>query len=412
VKRDLVDTDLAKNGSDSSIRILFGGDVNFSWDSRRSPYVGIYHKKSSDKRNLRWIWDKLRRKLRRRLYRIFPSWRRKDILRELASVELLVKQPENETRAELKPICKSLAVLDLDRPPTASTFAYPFQKIAPLLKQKDSVMVNLETPLADDQARVFGMFRSHPGYAGAMANAGITIVSLANNHIFDALEVGLFQTVEHLQEAGISLTGYGRNFEEARLGKMVEIKGARFVFLAYTQYCNTRYASIAGECPGTLPLDPELVVEDISRAKDRGDFVVVTPHWGIEDQPHVQRRLVTLAHSFVDAGADAIIGHHPHVPHGIEIYHGRPILYSLGNFVFGRYQTGWSDNYLAELVIKEMCVREVILYPISGHGKDLGQPRLLTGASAKSLLTDLREKSAVFGTQIDIVEDIGYIRMR
>jgi poly-gamma-glutamate synthesis protein (capsule biosynthesis protein) len=333
------------------------------------------------------------------------------MLRDLASVELLVKKPANETRAELKPISKSITLFDLDRPPSASTFAYPFQKITPLLKHKDLVMVNLETPLADEQARVFGMFRSHPGYAGAMANAGITMVSLANNHIFDALEEGLFQTVEHLQKAGISYTGYGRNFEEARLGKQVELKETKFVFLAYTQYCNTRYASIVGEYPGILPLDPELVIEDISRAKDRGDFVVVSPHWGIEDQPHVQKRLVTLAHSFVDAGADAIIGHHPHVPHGIEIYHDRPILYSLGNFVFGQYETGWSDNYLAELVIKDMRIRGIILYPISGRGEDLGQPKLLTGALAQSLLTDLREKSALFGTQIDIQKGIGYVRM-
>jgi poly-gamma-glutamate capsule biosynthesis protein CapA/YwtB (metallophosphatase superfamily) len=259
---------------------------------------------------------------------------------------------------------------------------------------------------------VRGLLTSDPRYAQAMKDAGVSMVSLANNHIFDVGEIGFLQTLDHLKDAGISYTGAGRNFEDARLGRLWQLNGTKLVVLNYTQFCNSGYASIAAEYPGTLPLDPELIVEDIRVAQERASLVFVVLHWGFENQPNVHPKQVEIAHLLIDAGADAIIGHHPHVPHGIEVYKERPILYSLGNFVFGFARKEWSDNYLAEIVIDQERIQGVIVYPISGQGQELFQPELLSGVRADALLHELQIKSAVFETGIAVQDHIGYVRIQ
>lgn len=396
--------------SESALRILFGGDVTFDLEIRTTQYEGVYRLKEETVEH--WALTKIRRRFWGALCRFFFSPQFLSAKSKLAPFpEVLVKTPENEKRAVLDHHQGAMIRFKFDHPSAPSEYAYPFEKVASFMKERDLVLVNLETPLTD-HPRARGLFSSDPRYAQAMKDAGISMVSLANNHIFDVGEIGFLHTLEHLKDAGISYTGAGRSLEDARLGRLCQLNGAKIVFLNYTQFCNSAFTSIAAEYPGTLPLDPELIVEDVEVAKKKSELVFVLLHWGLENQPSVHPKQIEVAHLLIDAGADAIVGHHPHVPHGIEVYKGKPILYSLGNFVFGQAHKDWSDNYLAEIIIDQERIQGIIIYPISGRGQELFQPQLLSGARADALLHELQIKSAVFDTGIAIQDHVGYVKIQ
>ncbi len=423
--------------SDLAVRILVGGDVSLDPEIRILPYLGAYRLRKQFEREIQLKTSedvndlkeetirpaefrerrvKLLRQVRR-LPRIFLKYFLKYFLSPRYShpkrlqrfQELLVKNPENQERMFIPPIYDKFVRFNINYASTKSIFSYPFEKIAPFMKKKDLVLVNLETPLTN-HPRAYGLFVSDPHYARAMKEAGISVVSLANNHIFDAGEIGFFDTIHHLNHVGISYVGAGTNFEDARLGRLVELSGIKVIFLSYTQWCNMDFASIAAEYPGILPLDPQLMLEDIQIAKENAEYVFVSLHWGVENDPIVHPKQIEIAHSLIDHGADGIIGHHPHVSQGIEVYKKRFILYSLGNFIFAQGETEWCcDNYLAEIIVDQKCIQGIIIYPISGQGQELFQPELITGGRADSLLHELQIKSALFKTGIAIENHVGYI---
>jgi poly-gamma-glutamate synthesis protein (capsule biosynthesis protein) len=245
-----------------------------------------------------------------------------------------------------------------------------------------------------------------------MKNSGISLVTLANNHIFDAGESGFNDTLKILKSTGIKYCGGGKNLNEARKGCQVVIKDLKIGIISYTQWCIHRFASIAEDYPGILPLDQKLIEEDIQVLRANNDFVFVSLHWGYEDQPYVHPKQQEIAHALIDEGANAIIGHHPHVPHAIEIYKNCPILYSLGNLVFKQADTNWIfDNFLAEMIIENKRLAGIKIHPISGIKTDVSQPKILVGKRAYKMLCDLQIKSFVYGTKIGIMGDKGYIKL-
>jgi len=397
---------------DSAVKLLVGGDVTFDLEIRTPRYQGVYC--LAEKRSGNRALTKIRHRFWGALCKFFFSPKLFSAKSKVAPFpEFLIKTPENKTRVGLDRRPRKAARFNVDYPSAAAKFHHPFEKIAPFLRQRDLVLVNLETPLTSHR-RARGHFLSDPGYAPAMREAGISIVNVANNHIFDGGEMGFLKTLEHLRDAGIAYVGAGRDLQDARSGTLLQLNRTKFVFLSYTQFCNANYSSIAADYPGILPMDRVLMVEDIKAARERADLVFVCLHWGFENQPNVHPKQVEIAHSLIDAGADAIIGHHPHVPHGIEVYRRRPILYSLGNLIFGRTRNGWSDNYLAEIVIDQQRthIQGVAIYPISGQGQELLQPELLSGVRADALLHELQIKSAAFGTGIAIQDHIGYVKIQ
>ena len=407
--------------SDSTIRIIVGGDVSFDQEVRTIEYLGVYRLRKEEEKINDYHpsyppWQSsspfARFKIRtgQKLARIWDAV--KTHPKTLPPFEEFVaKIPENENRRYVDYFARTAKRFSIDYPVDRPIDEYPFAKISPFFRSKDFAFVNLETPLASN-CRPCGYFISSPGYAQAMSNAGISMVNLANNHIFDAGEIGFLQTIDHLKNAKILYTGAGETFQKARAGAFVEIKQTSFIFLGYTQFCNSNFASIAADYPGILPLDVELIVDDIKTAKNRVDVVFVTLHWGIENQTKAHPRAREIAHSLIDAGADGIIGHHPHVPQEIEIYKNKPIIYSLGNFIHGHYREYlWSDNCLAELIVADKRVQEIIIYPIAGKGEELFQPYLLTQKRARRVLTELQAKSAVLGTSIAIENDHGTIKL-
>ncbi len=385
-----------------SISILNCGDMSFDPAYRMPP--GVYRSIAAPLRQ-RQILKRLWRKICTLIFSSKFVYLRVDI----PYAELHYKGNEDKKSKRVSHHYNTRRDLDFDQIPEKSKFSYPFEKISPLLKEKDVVWANLETPLSTS-TRSYGFFISDPHYTESIKDAGITMVCLANNHIFDAGEHGFEDTLNNLERVGIPYTGAGKNLDAARSGRSLQINDIKLAFLSYTQYCNVGFASVAATQSGILPLDLELIVDDIQAVKNEVDYTLVSLHWGIINQHSIHRKQIAIAHQLIDSGADAIIGHSPHVPHGIEIYNEKPILYSLGNFIFPYDRLQWTDNFLAEIVVTKKCIEGVAIYPISGK-RQLFQPERLQGARADRLLHDLQMKSAVFNTGIGVENHVGYIRI-
>lgn len=198
---------------------------------------------------------------------------------------------------------------------------YPFQFIERLFLGSDVSLVNFEGPFTDFSSQAKQpmdlRFTFDPKLLPYLHRIGINMTSLANNHTANFGKEGLRQSKKYLSESGIDF--FGDPFNEAGNSLLKEIRGEKIAFIGYHQFIN----------PDIRPF-----LEEIKKFKEGRAFVVVYPHWGIEYslKPHESQR--KMAHAFIDAGADLVIGSHPHVIEPTEIYRDRLILYSLGNFLF------------------------------------------------------------------------------
>jgi poly-gamma-glutamate synthesis protein (capsule biosynthesis protein) len=253
-----------------------------------------------------------------------------------------------------------LAVGDVapDRPDPRDCFALS----AETLRTADLAFCQLEcnlTARGDRLPQARHTHRSTAAAAQAMREAGLSIVSFAGNHCMDWGREGFFDTIANLRAADLSVVGVGANIAEARAPIVREANGVRAAFLAYSSILPmsywaedarpgcapmrafTIYEQIEHDQPGTPARvhtyahrgDLDALTQDIARAKTMADAVIVSFHWGIHFVPAVladyQRE---TAHAAIDAGADLILGHHAHILKGVEVYRGKTIFYSLGNF--------------------------------------------------------------------------------
>lgn len=288
---------------------------------------------------------------------------------------------------------------------------YPFQKVTDIFRKADIAFVNLENPLSDDAPKV-GMLRAPTVLSNGLANAGIDVVSIANNHMMDAQIWGLYDTMSSLDKAGVKYIGAGKNLSQAREPYIVEKRGIKIAFLAYTQYENNGPLGFATPAhAGVMPLDPLVIKADIKRIRSQVDQIIVSFHWDIfsfdpPKQFDLHPDAVAFAHDIIDAGADAILGHGPHVPRAVEYYKNKPILYSMGHLIlsFGDLPI-WVDNYVARLNITKSAIPSVEIMPVAGKLKDqdLSQPYFLSGQRAQSMLEHLQQLSSNMGGKL-IVE--------
>ncbi len=285
---------------------------------------------------------------------------------------------------------------------------YPFLEIAPVFRDADIAFANLETPLSD-RARYIGAFRTPTAFADGLRWAGFDVVSTANNHALDAEGQGLMDTKEALWRAGVGSVGTGENLEDARRPFIVERKGIRVAFLAYAIAVNIDNSWALPDRPGVVPLDPFIIKEDIRRVRDDVDFVAVSFHWAIENSQDTHPQARAFAQDIVDAGADLILGHHPHMPRGVEVYKGRVIFYSFGNLIFGHNHDYWMNNYVARMTLTGEGIAKVEILPVAGIDQNLSQPHVLVGAEARELLEDIRTRSATLDTVMEIQGDVGVI---
>jgi poly-gamma-glutamate synthesis protein (capsule biosynthesis protein) len=297
---------------------------------------------------------------------------------------------------------------------------YPLARLAPIFHGADLVMVNCEGALSD-RGRQVGLNRTPERFAIAMRDAGIGLVNLANNHTFDAEERGFLDTLRALSLAGIAHVGGGNDLADARKPVIVERNGIKLGFLGYTQFTNIGESSFSAEGrPGVVPMDPFLIKEDIRRLRPQVDYVLVAIHWATSRSAEVSPQNRAFAHELIDAGADVILGHHPPHPKGIEVYHGKVILYAPSNVLRGHNGPNLDDGYLARFTLGPKSVDKVEVLPIIGKGQPEGragqpydpklfQPALMQGANARQLLENLRNRSASLDTAMAIDGDKGVI---
>ncbi len=284
---------------------------------------------------------------------------------------------------------------------------YSFEAVLPILRQAPIVLGNLEGPLTRE-TRKRSMrnysYRVEPGLAGSLAHAGINVVTLANNHLLDCGREGVLETLEALTLAGVSPLGAGMNEKEAH-APVIRQGEWRIGLLSY--YWNRRCAATA-TLPGSAMDSQEDLEADIRGLRERADRIVVTFHWGVpyEREPLPQDR--AKARLAVECGADAVIGHHPHIIQPLEVYRGVPIFYSVGNFTFG------SGNSRAEGLIVGIRFEDkrtiVNIYPLYVKNRDprvAYQPKVLRGDAAEQELRRLAKISGSSGALLNIGNGLG-----
>lgn len=220
----------------------------------------------------------------------------------------------------------------------AKDTALPFRKIAPLLSAADITFLNLETPFSDIGPFHPGglIFHAAPEFIAGLDLAGVDIASVANNHARDCGDHGVEFTLSLLREHRMEPLGGGTTPEETHSGVVIERNGVRFGFLGYTY--DQKNGNWKDDDPRIAVADPLAMENDVRKLRGRCDVLTVSMHHGIEYQPRPSKAQVQFAHVAIDAGADLVIGHHPHVIQSREVYRGKPIYYSLGNFVFDQFQ--------------------------------------------------------------------------
>ena len=265
----------------------------------------------------------------------------------------------------------------------AGNVDFPFMKISDTLSDADITFVNLESQLADLDGETQSptneyRFAGPPEGASALANAGIDIVSVANNHMWDYGFDRLQETLDNLSSQEIVYVGADMIPENRFQAKILEIRGKKIAFLAFTDLLNGYERSGAGEYVAFG--DEEMLIAEIESVKKDADWVLVSLHSGAEYTSKPTRRTIELAHAFVTAGADAVLGHHPHVPHPIEIYENKPIFYSLGNFAFWQPFSFWTQHsFLIQLELVEPHEIDYEIIPVKAgwqpemllNGKDI-----------------------------------------
>ncbi len=238
---------------------------------------------------------------------------------------------------------------------------YPFAHAGELLERADVVFVNLESQLSDqggitqDPKDPF-IFCGPPEGAQSLRQANISIVSTANNHAWDYGRRGLVETIEYLSQEGIAVVGTTADASKSIEPVILERNGIRLGFVAYTQFVNR-----AGEWKGLIALyDERRAREDIRDLRRRADVVIASFHGGAEyaDEPPGTTRRQMQALS--DFGAQVVIGHHPHVPQGVEQRQNGVVFYSLGNFVF-RQNDPWTDIGLGVEIVVERSGESVAI---------------------------------------------------
>jgi poly-gamma-glutamate capsule biosynthesis protein CapA/YwtB (metallophosphatase superfamily) len=269
---------------------------------------------------------------------------------------------------------------------------YPFLNVADYLRKGDIVIGNLESTITEGREIMDGemVFRSDPGTEIALRNAGFNLITLANNHTPDFGEKGLKDTMFYLEQAGLDHIGAGMNLEEASRPKYITKNGITFAFLNFNDSDVVPGYYGAGEnSSGTALMDIDLMTFRVAEAKENSDFVILIMHSGTEYVPNPNQRQIDFARAGIDAGVEMVIGHHPHVVQSAEIYKGKYIFYSLGNFVFDQM---WSQDTREGIILSVSFNRDGVkdLEFIPYEIRNFSQPNTVDGEQAQRIINRLQ----------------------
>jgi poly-gamma-glutamate synthesis protein (capsule biosynthesis protein) len=270
------------------------------------------------------------------------------------------------------------------------------------LSEPDLTAGNLEFPVTTRGIPVVGtpyVFKGSPDVLPSMRDAGFDVMSLANNHALDQGVEGMQDTMKHLDDAGISHMGAGNNDTEAFAPVIKEVRGIKVAYVGISRVVPFGSWKADKNTPGLAEsYDINRATAAIKKAKEQADIVVVMVHWGKErvDQPEPYQK--DFGRQYIDAGADLVIGSHPHVLQGFEMYKGKWIAYSLGNFIFSSYpkETAGETGVLDALCTKSGDC-EMTFHPMFTVN---AQPTPLEAEAGKALLDRL--SSISFGVKLQV----------
>jgi poly-gamma-glutamate synthesis protein (capsule biosynthesis protein) len=313
-----------------------------------------------------------------------------------------------------------------------SAFAFTREPLA----QADIAFGNQEVALSTKGAPIIPgkvVFRSEPRMVEALTHAGIDVVGLANNHSMDYGPEAILETLDVLDRAGIGHAGAGANLEEAHKPALLERKGTKIAFLSYSSVFIPDFFPAQKDRPGIAvvrlntayqphrrvfeqPASPALAIatpdgadfarmlQDVQRAKAKADVVVVAWHWGVSEGymkiVDYQRKMGKAA---VDAGADIVVGHHPHMLQGVEVYKGKTIFYSLGNFAFD-YPLAHAGRETIIVLgrIAQGRIKQISFLPAMINEKKV--PILLDLKKGKDVVDLVQRLSSDLGTHFELAE--------
>ena len=326
-----------------------------------------------------------------------------------------------------------------------------FASVLYLLQDADIRFCNLETVLADRKYLSPYDSSTYPrtdeSLLAAYVKAGFNVVNQANNpNTFHGIDP-LIRSLDVLDNAGIVRAGAGRNLAEARQPAIIERNGTRIAFVCRTSVGTTQMAATADtpgvafypvrttyepplpegwaySHPGSPPIvhtvpdraeHRDMLEEDIRKARKEADVVIMSWHWGLSPfqvQPgaragdvEVMEYQKEMGHFAIDCGADLVAGHHSHEPQPIEVYKGKPILYSLANFVHDRY--GFHDRTLMAILVRCLIhdgkIHRLSFVPGMLHG--YGPPVFTWPSESPDVVNRMKEMSSPFGTQFEVGEE-------
>ena len=272
--------------------------------------------------------------------------------------------------------------------------AFPFIRLAELLSSTDFNFGNLETPISGNDA-VLGrnlIFNTRKSDIEGLTKYNFKIVTLANNHALDQGIAGLRHTQSYLQGRGIEHIGVGENLVEAWRPKIVTASGIRIGFVG-ASYASINDGGVATN-PYVARIEDEVNLKAaIERLKPDCDLIVATLHAGVEYTRRPHGPQIAFARAAIDAGADIVIGHHPHWIQTLEQYQGKFIFYSLGNFIFDQRKPDTKEGLMLRISVRRKStgdprnsranIDQIELLPVVIE--QLGQPRPATQIETESI---------------------------
>lgn len=282
-------------------------------------------------------------------------------------------------------------------PGVLSLDSSPFSGVSNVTSNVDLLLINFENAATYSENALKGdvPLKCSPDYVPLAKANNNTVAALANNHAFDYGISGMQDTVKYLKDAKITPVGAGNSEDEAHHAVVQDINGRKITILNYmdadnfAEYSYDVIPYANGSHPGYSAYDYDDASKQIAENND-SDLIVAYLHFGNEYSTSPNENQVKIAHELIDLGADVVIGSHPHVPQGIEMYNGKPIFYSLGNFIFDQSNPETHVAYFVEIdLVGDEGKCSVYPVYISNY-----LPQFMDSQSGSSLLSSLSPQSS------------------